>query len=132
MRLLNCLLVLTTSVIFLSPVSFANTITKQAHDPVVFQVIQDQLNIDNSVIKDASIITNSDGSYGGLQINLNSAASKELTRITTAGIGKVANIVLNNKIVSSATLQSSLQHQFLVTSIKKEDAQMFIDSLKKN
>lgn len=130
MRLLRCLLVLTTSVILLSPVSFANTTPKQVHAPIVFQIIQDQMNIDNSMIKSASIITDNDGIYGGLQINLNASASKELIRITKAGIGKIANIVLNNKIVSSATLQSSLQHQFLLTDITKEDAQMFIDSLK--
>lgn len=115
--------------IFMSSISFAETNTKQNHAPVVFQVVQAQINFDNSMIKNASFITNNDGSFGGLEIQLKPSASKELTRITAAGVGKEANLVINDKIVSRATLRSSLQDQFLITDISKEDAQKFIDSL---
>lgn len=129
MRLLKYLIILTASMIFMSSMSLADAITKQTHAPVVFQVIQAQINFDNSMIKSASFITKSDGSFGGLQIQLKPSASKELTHVTAAGIGKVANLVINDKIVTSATLRSSLQNQFLITDITKEDAQKFIDSL---
>jgi len=130
MRLLNYFIILATSTMLMSPVSFADT-TKHPHASIVFQVVQDQMNIDNSMIKDASLIDNN-GTYGGLKIILNTSDSKELTQITKAGVGKIANLVINNKIVTSATLRSSLQHQFLVLDITKEDAQAFIDSVKKS
>ena len=116
----------------ISPVSFADTITKQTHAPVVFQVIQDQMNIDNSMIKNVSIITNSDGSYGGLQIELKPSASKELTHMTTARVGKIANLVLNDKIYVTAKLSGPFAHKLFINAndISKEDAQAFIDSLK--
>ena len=132
MRLLNYLLILTTSAMLISPVSFADIAIKHVHAPVVFQVIQDQMNIDNSMIKNVSIITNSNGSYGGLQIELKHSASKELTHMTAARVGKMANLVLNDKIYITAKLSEPFAHKLFINanSISKEDAQAFIDSLK--
>jgi preprotein translocase subunit SecD len=131
MRLLNYLLILTTSLtLFTSSISLADTQTKHGPVSISFQVIQDQLNIDSSMIKSASIITNSNGAYYGLQIELSSSAAKELTHLTTNGVGKIANLVINNKIITSATIRSPLQDKFLITGITRKDAQEIIDSVK--
>lgn len=45
-------------------------------------------------------------------------------------LGKIANLVINKKIMTSATIQSPLQNKFLITGITKEDAKKFIDFLK--
>ena len=137
MRPLNYLLIVTTSVMLMSSPSFANATSTSAHAPVVFQVIQDQINLEKPLIKSASLITNKDGSFGGIQIELNPSSAKELKRITAAGVGKVANLVINGRIVTSATLRSPLESKFIIYDsnktniygISKDDAQKFIDSL---
>lgn len=130
MRLLDYLIILTTSTMMMSSTTYADNATKRDHAPVVFQVIQDQMNIDASMIKSASIIDNN-GTYGGLKIVLKPAAAKELKRITKAGVGRAANLELNNKTVTTVTLRSRLKHQLVINDITQEDAQAFIDSLKK-
>lgn len=130
MRLLDYLIILTTSTM-MSSVSYADNASKRDHAPVVFQVIQDQMSVDASMIKSASLIDNN-GKYGGLKIVLKPAAAKELKRITKAGVGRAANLELNNNTVTTVTLRSPLKHQLVVNDITKEDAQAFIDSLKKS
>lgn len=117
----------------LSPVSFANTTTKQVHAPIAFQIIQDQMNIDRSMIKDATLVTNNDGSYGGLKIELKSSVAKKLTQMTKKRVGKFANLVLNDKVIITAKLVEPFSpDKFIVNggSLTKEEAVSFIDSLK--
>ena len=128
MRLFN-ILILATSLILLPIQGFAKNI-ENLNNHIEFQVIQDQLNFDNTTIKSASLYEKEDGTFGGLQIELKPSASNDLTRITSASIGKVANLVINGKIMTSATIQAPLQNKFLITNITKEDAKKFIDSLK--
>lgn len=132
MRSYAGILVLAASLTLLPVLGFAQDTNKTQQNHMVFQVVQNQLAFDNALIKHASIIENKDGTFGGLEVTLKPSASKEIKRITTAGIGKVANLVINGKIVSSAKLQSSLEHQFLITDITKENAQTFISYLKAN
>lgn len=141
MRVLNYLLILATSTMLITTPTFAasNNVSGHQQSPVVFQVIQDQINLDKSMIKSASIVKNSDGSYGGLKIELTSDAAKELTRITSSGVGKMANLVINGKLVTSAKLVSPLQNPFLiydnsknnVNALTEKNAQEFINSLNK-
>ena len=128
MRLLKQLIILIAISLSTISISYADN-TTHSNAPVVFQVVQDQISFDHSLIKSASLITKKDGSFGGLQIVIKPSASKELTRVTEANVGKIANLVINDKIVASATLRSSLKNQFLITEITKTDAQKFIDSL---
>lgn len=130
MRLLKYLLILTTGTMMMSSVIYADNASKRDHAPVVFQVIQDQMNIDASMIKDASLIDNN-GTYGGLEIVLKPSAATELKRITKAGVGKIANLEINDKIVIAAKIRSPLEPKFVVSGISKDEAQTLINSLKK-
>jgi preprotein translocase subunit SecD len=132
MRSYAGILVLAASLTVLPALGFAQDTHKNQRNHMEFQVVQNQLVFDNSLIEHASFIKNKDGTFGGLEVTLKPSASEELKRITAAGIGKVANLVINDRIVSSAKLQSSLEHKFLITDIAKEDAQKFVDSLQAN
>ncbi len=127
MRVSNFLLIsIMSSVMLFSSSVFAET-TKSSHAPVVFQVIQDQINFDKTMIKSASVITKN--GKNSLEIVLNPSASKELAQVTGNAIGKTANFVINGKIMTSATIRASLQNKFLISDISKEDGQTIVDSL---
>jgi len=121
---------LATSLAFLPIQGFSQNIHKNSNARLEFQVIQEQINFDAANIKKASLIESKDGTFGGLQIELNPSASSDLTRVSEAGIGKCANLVLNKKIITSATIRSQLRNKFIIKDITKEDAQNYIDSLK--
>lgn len=112
-------------------ICFANPPTQNVRAPITFQVVQNQMNINNSMIKNASIVTTNDGMYKGIQIELNPSATNELTQMTAANIGKTSNLVLNGKIYVTAKLNGPFAHKLFISgnAISKEDAQTFIDSL---
>lgn len=74
---------------------------------LIFQVIQDQFVIDNKTIKSASIIETEDG-YRGLHVELTPEAAKVLTELTTAGVGRQANVIFNKVVVSISRIQTPL------------------------
>lgn len=108
----------------------AVSFSTSTNNSLIFQVVQDQLILDKSTIKNASLVEEKDGSFGGLEIEINPFASKKFERMTTHAIGKEANIVLNNKIISTAILKSPLANKFLIKNITNDDAKAFIGSLK--
>lgn len=97
---------------------------------IVFQVIQNQLVVDSSMIESATIIspTNSSDSYG-LQIKLKNTAANELARISDENIGKRMNMVLDGVVISSPTIQSKIDAEFQMTGLTKKQAEQFIKSL---
>lgn len=97
---------------------------------MVFQIIQNQLVIDSSMIESATIIspTNSSDSYG-LQLKLKNTAANELERISGENIGKQMNMVLNGVVISSPTIQSKLGAEFQMSGLTKEQAERFIKSV---
>lgn len=125
------ILVLSTSLALLPISGFSQNIDKYSQGSPALQVVQNQLFLDKSTVKNASLYENKDGTFGGLQIEIKPSASKDFVQLTKPGIGKIMNLVLNNKIISSAKIKSTLQNQFLVTDITKEEAQLIIDLLKK-
>jgi preprotein translocase subunit SecD len=52
--------------------------------------------------------------------------------MTKAGVGKTMNIIFNNHIISAAVIQSPLTANILLSGITQEDAQLFIDMLRKS
>lgn len=101
-----------------------------AEPMMVFQVIQNQLVIDNSMIESATIISpiNSSDPYG-LQIKLKNTAANELARISGENIGKQMNIVLEGAVISSPTIRSKLGAEFQMSGFTKEQAEKFIKNL---
>lgn len=97
---------------------------------MVFQVIQNQLVIDSSMIESATIISpaNSSDPYG-LQLNLTNTAATELARISGENIGKRMNMVLDGVVISSPTIQSKLGAEIQMSGLTKEQAEQFIKSL---
>ncbi len=125
MRLARLIAVLAVFLTFFTTESFANS-------SLTFYIIQDQLVLDNSSVKSATINEEKNGVYHGLNIELKPSATKYLNRISAAAIGKSIALILNTKIINMATIQSELGSSFIITGITKEDAQQFINSLKKN
>ncbi len=97
---------------------------------MVFQVIQNQLVIDSSMVETATIIspTNSSDPYG-LQLKLKNTAANELARISGENIGKRMNMVLDGVVISSPTIQSKLEAEFQMSGLTKKQAEQFIKSL---
>ena len=73
---------------------------------IVFQLIQNQLVIDSSMIESASILypKNSSDHYG-IELKLKNTAANELERISGENIGKQMNMVSDGVVVSSPTIQ---------------------------
>ncbi len=97
---------------------------------MVFQVIQNQLVIDSSMIESAKIIspTNSSDQYG-LQLKLKNTAANEFARMSGENIGKRMNMVLDGVVISSPTIQTKLGAEFLMSGLTKKQAEQFIKSL---
>jgi hypothetical protein len=94
---------------------------------MVFQVIQDQMVFDNSTVESATIaVPKSAADSYGIHLKLNTIAAKKFSDLTQKNIGKQANIMLNEKVVSSTTIQSKLGGEFFVTGLTQEQANQFI------
>lgn len=121
--------------LLLALLSFAKlTFSEIVQNPellMTFNVIQDQFPFNFKNIKSATIIEKN-GRYLGLRIELKPYAIETFKRISTSGIGKVAILVFNNKIVSTATIQSAFGGDILLSGMKREDAQEMINKLKQN
>ncbi len=99
-------------------------------DSVVFQIIQSQIVFDNSTVESATIsVPKNTADRYGVNIKLKTAAANKLSDLTQKNIGKQANIMLNGKMISSATIQGQLGAEFLVDVLTKQQADQFIKSL---
>jgi len=111
--------------------SGTTTTTPKKNDSILmFQVIQRQVVVDRSMIESAKILSpvRSSDSYG-LQIKLKNTAANELARITSENIGKQMNIVLNDVVISSPTIQGRLVAEFQLFDLTREQAEQFIKGL---
>lgn len=99
---------------------------------LIFAVVQDEFVLDNSTIKNASMIEKDRGIYAGLHIELKPAAAALFADITKAGVGRKLNLIFNKVIVTTAVIQTPLEGNFLITGISKEDAQAFLNVLNAN
>ena len=111
------------SVIFFSP-AMANNPTP--NHGVVFQVIQSQIIFDHSTIQSANLTK----SAIGVHVILKPSATKQFSDLTKNGTGKIANIVLNGKIIDSATINSTLGNDMVIALPTKIQAEEFIKGLK--
>lgn len=96
---------------------------------ILFHVVQDQFSFDYKDIKSATIIEHN-YQFEGLRLRLKPYAVESFKRITGAGIGKVALLSINNKILSSSTIQTPLGGDILIKSITRGEAQDIINQLK--
>ncbi len=127
MNALFRILVITFGVIF-SPLVIA--LSAGTDNSVVFQIIQGQMVFNNSTVESATInFPKSSADSYGINLKLKTIAADKLGDLTQENIGKKANIMLNRRVVSSATIQSKLGGEFLITGLTKEQANQFIKSL---
>lgn len=115
---------------FFSVAAMAMSSNTNLDHSVIFQIIQNQIILDNSTIKSATIITskNTANQYE-VNVKLKTTAANKINDLTQQNMGKQVNIILNGKIISSATIQSPLAAEFLVTGLTKQQANQFIKSL---
>jgi len=109
-------------------VSLAKQDTLNFKEGLRLQVIQEQLMLDNSTIKTASLVNNSSDGCN-INITLKPQAAAKLKKMTRANINKQATIIFGDKVINFATIKSSLSAQFQITGFTKEEAQLFIDNL---
>lgn len=100
----------------------------------VFQVVQSQMIFDKANVQSASVIRvgkyihYSKDEYG-VQLVLTPAGAKQFSEITQNGIKKVANTVVNGKIVMSATLMGPLGKNVIFPLPNKHEAEQYVKSL---
>jgi len=97
---------------------------------MVFQVIQNQLVIDRSMIESATLISPAGptDSYG-LQIKLTPSAAHQMERLSEENVGKQLMMILNGVVISSPTIQSKLGAEFQMTGLTQVQAEQFVKSL---
>ena|SRR3990167_11159832 len=119
-------LITALSVIF-SLIFFSSAMAENPtpNNGVVFQIIQSQFVFDHSTIQSAHLTK----SANGVHVILKPAAAKQFSALTKNGIGKITNIVLNGKIINSATIRSSLGKDMMIELPNKIQAEEFIKEL---
>lgn len=107
-------------------------IAKSTDKNLAFQVIQGAIVIDKSTIESATVTSakTHPPSYD-LNISLKLPSAYQLAKLTKANIGRPANIIFDNKIISSTIIQGKLAHQFTITGLSKKEATKLARSLKK-
>lgn len=125
MRMLKVCSILATAMILISSNCFAAGL---AQDALTFQVIQASMNFDSVNVESATVIQAIDKKYG-LEIKLTPAAAAEMGRLTHAGIGKIATMVFDGKIISTATIASQMNGDFMVSGLTKEQAENIAHSI---
>lgn len=110
---------------------FSNPTLSLPHNELVFEIVQDQFIFNHTNIEKASVLENNSGVYKGLHIKLKTAAAATFERVSGRGIRKRVNLVFNNKIISSAIIESPLKNDLLITGITKDDALQFVDELRR-
>lgn len=97
---------------------------------VEFQVIDNSLKLDNSNIEKAAIAYSTiNGQYIGLEVTIKPHFISEFERITENAVGKKMNLVMNKKIVAITLVQSALGRKFLITSLPRDEAYAFLQTL---
>lgn len=126
------ILLLMSMLMAFSPQGFSQPGTERPRNALAFEIVQDEFVFDHSTVDKAIIIERKDGSYGGLRIKLKPSAAPVLERATLIGMRKRANLIFNNQIISTAVIQSPLKDNLFIAGISKENAQHFIEELKRS
>ena len=126
--MLKCLMLLLISAC-LPILSYAGQPVKNTNNKLLMQVVQDQFIFDSSNVQTVTLHFAANGAYDGINIKLKKTAVTDMQRLTGNGIGKTLNLVFNNKIVTSAVIQSALGEQFTVVGISRLDASEFMKML---
>lgn len=126
MRLYNYFIFLLLAITITISTSYGKQTSSQ---PLIFQVKEEQILLDKNNVESASIVSNDNGTYAGLDITLKSAAAKQIADLTANNIGKAATLTLGNKIVATILIGLQLNKQFIITNISREDAQAIVNSI---
>lgn len=105
---------------------------EHAHPAVTFQIIQNQLDLNNDAIESASINypnTTTDAYTYGVWLKLSPSATEQLHKLTQENIDQQINIILNGNLISSPTIQSAIGNQMLITGLTEQQAIQFIQRL---
>jgi preprotein translocase subunit SecD len=102
---------------------------QNTNNKLLMQIVQDQFIFDSSNVQSVTLHFAANGAYDGINIKLKKTAIANMQHFTGNGVGKTLNLVFNNKIVTSAMIQSALGEQFLVVGISRLDASDFMKML---
>lgn len=104
------------------------TLEDESDASLRFEIIQSRLKLGPSDVVAAEITEDELGGYS-VQITLSEKAAADLARITRTALGKSANIVVNNEVLSTSVIRSQLAATFLVTALTKEAAIALLEAL---
>lgn len=110
MRLTQFHLLLAAGLILVAPYCFA---AEQPDTVFSVEVVKEQLNFQKKDIASARAVSLGGGKFG-VEIKLTDSAAESLAGMTKSNIGSKANIVRDNKIMSSVVIQSGLSGTFIV------------------
>jgi preprotein translocase subunit SecD len=99
---------------------------------LMLSIVQNQFIINKNNVQSASIIKDHNGRYKGLQLEIKPEFVDAFVKMTQEGVGKTMNIIFNNRVISASVIQSPLSSNILLAGITQEDAQLFIDVLRKS
>lgn len=103
-------------------------INQQNIAPLQAQIVQDDFVFNKTTVLHAALIEKK-GKFVGLEIKLKSQASELFEKLASDNIGKVINIVYDERIVSSARIVAHLSGHLQITGITKTDAEAFLKFL---
>ncbi|MCH9756165.1 MAG: hypothetical protein K0U37_03095 [Gammaproteobacteria bacterium] len=121
--------------LFFSCVAIASegTTTEEAatSNEILFQVVEQQIVFNNQSIETAKAIPpKTENDFYGIELRLKPAAAKQFEKLTQNNMGKSLNIVLNNNLVSSSIIQSSLGEQFIIAGLTRDQATRFVEDIR--
>ena len=116
---------LITSIAFAAPQAYQPA----QHNVVKVQIIQKQFNLTKASFQSVSLITQGNNTYG-VKIELTKTAAKRMHEITAENINHTLNLVVNKRVISSATIVSALDNNFELTGLTKHQAEEFVREFK--
>lgn len=120
------------SALFVHPL-FAATQTSDSFNSLalMINVIQDQFVFAKKTIQNATIVKNSNGVYSGLRIELKPEFVNQFVALTGKSVGKQLDIVFGDRIITITRLKTPLGRDIMISGISEQDANLFIDMLRK-
>lgn len=113
------------SSLVVAPCAFAEELAPA----MTMQIVQDQFILDATTISNA-IIVEPDHHYQGVHLELTPLAARKLAAMTSESVGKKINIILNDKVVSTNIIKSTIDNHVLITGMSYDEAQHFVNAIR--
>ena len=94
-----------------------------------FQIIANQLQFTKQSFKTVTLVKDANSNYE-VQVELTPQAAQQLNELTSANINHQINIVWQQHIINTATIQTPLNGEFQISGFDKQQAEEFVNDMK--